>query len=93
MPFQKPNSLPDEQYYQIVAFLLRQNSLIDGHTEVNASNASAIVVSHATPVLTPQQTDVQKENAAGGWVIILIGVFAFLLLLFVLKKSKNTTTI
>ena len=93
MPFQKPNSLPDEQYYQIVAFLLRQNSLIDGHTEVNASNASAIVVSRATPVLTPQQTEVQKENAAGGWVIILIGVFAFLLLLFVLKKSKNTTTI
>jgi len=37
MPFQKPNSLTDEQYYQLVAFLLRQNSLIDGYTEVNAS--------------------------------------------------------
>jgi len=93
MPFQKPNSLTDEQYYQLVAFLLRQNSLIDGYTEVNASNASAIVVSHATPVLTPQPSEVQKGNAAGGWIIILIGVLALLLLLFVLKKSKNTTTI
>ncbi len=93
MPFQKPNSLTDEQYYQLVAFLLRQNSLIDAQTEVNASNAPAIVVSRATPVLTPQQTEVQKGNATGGWIIILIGVLAVLLLLFVLKKSKNTTTI
>jgi len=93
MPFQKPNSLTDEQYYQLVAFLLRQNSFIDGYTEVNASNASAIVVSHATPVLTPQPSEVQKGNAAGGWIMILIGMLAFLLLLFVLKKSKNTTTI
>ncbi len=93
MPFQKPNSLTDEQYYQLVAFLLRQNSLIDGRTEVNASNAPAIIVSRATPVLTPQPTEVQKGSAAGGWIMILIGVLAFLLLLFVLKKSKNTTTI
>ncbi len=94
MPFQKPNSLTDEQYYQIVAFLLRQNALIDGQTEVNASNAAAIIVSRATPVLTPQQAEVQKEDGAVSWIIILIGVLlALSLLWFVLKKSRNTTTI
>src|SRR5215510_8446918 len=39
MPFQRPGALTDEEYYQLVTFLLRQNKLIDTQTEVNASNA------------------------------------------------------
>jgi cytochrome c len=93
MPFQKPNSLTEDQYYQIVAFLLRQNDLIDGQVEVSASNATNIIISHATPVSTPQQAEVQKKS---GTIIrvALIGVFGLLILLmFILKKSRNTTTI
>jgi cytochrome c len=95
MPFQKPNSLTEEQYYQIVAFLLRQNALIDGQSEVNASNATNIIVSHATPAVTPQQAEVQKENGSVIWILlIVISVLGTLILLmFILKKSRNTTTI
>lgn len=92
MPFQNPNSLTDEEYYQIVAFLLRQNGLIDGGMEVNASNAAQIVVSRATPVLTPQ-TQPGSGAASSGWVILLASLLALLILLFILKKIQNTTTI
>ena len=93
MPFQKPNSLTDEEYYQIVSFLLRQNGLIDVGVEVNASNAAQIVVSHATPTPVTQQSNVQEGSGTAGW-LILIALFTFLLILLVaLKKSRNTTTI
>lgn len=92
MPFQNPNSLTDEEYYQIVAFLLRQNGLIDGGMEVNASNAAQIVVSRATPVLTPQ-TQPGSGAASSGWAILLLSLLALLILLFILKKIQNTTTI
>ena len=93
MPFQKPNSLTEEQYYQIVAFLLRQNAMIDMQTEVNASNATAIVVSRATPTITPQQAKVPNGSGKNSWVILIGVLLLFSVLLFVLKKSRNTTTI
>lgn len=93
MPFQKPNSLTDEQYYQITSFLLRQNNLIDTQTQVDASNAGEIVVSRATPILTPQQVEVQKRGGGSMW-FILGGAFILLIILFfTLKKIKNTATI
>ena len=93
MPFQKPGSLTDEQYYQIVSFLLRQNGLLGSQTEVNSSNLAAIIVSRATPISTPQQAEAVKRDEDFGWVII-IGVLSFFMaLIFILKKSENTTTI
>jgi len=92
MPFQRPNSLTEEQYYQIVAFLLRQNDLIDGQMEVNASNATNIVVIRATPIATSQPSEIQRGNRSAIWVILIV-VFGLMVLLFVLKKSRNTTTI
>ena len=93
MPFQKPNSLSEEDYYKITAFLLRQNGLIDDRTEVSASNAEQIVVSRATPVPTPQQAGTQGGNRTLGWAILIGSLAALFILLFALKKSKNTTTI
>jgi cytochrome c len=93
MPFQKPNSLSDDDYYKITAFLLRQNGLIDGQTVVNESNAAQIIVSRATPVPTPQQVEAQGGNRALGWIILVSSLVALLILLFALKKSRNTTTI
>lgn len=93
MPLQKPNSLTDEEYYQIVSFLLRQNGLIDAGMEIDASNAAQIVVSHATPTPATQQSNVQEGSGTAGW-LILIALFTVLLILLVaLKKSRNTTTI
>jgi cytochrome c len=93
MPFQKPNSLSDEDYYKITAFLLRQNGLIDGQVAVDESNVAQIVVSRATPVPTPQQAEAQGGNRTIGWIILIGSLVALLILLFALKKSRNTTTI
>jgi cytochrome c len=93
MPFQKPNSLSDEDYYKITAFLLRQNGLIDRQTEVNEATAAQIVVSRATPVPAPQQSEVQGGNRTLGWLILIGSLVALFILLFALKKSRNTTTI
>ena len=94
MPFQKPNSLSDDDYYKITAFLLRQNGLIDTQTDVNESNVAQIVVSRATPVPTPQPSNnVQGGGGALGWIILVGSLVALIILLFALKKSRNTTTI
>lgn len=93
MPFQNPGSLTDEEYYQIIAFLLRQNGTIDGGMEVSASNAAQIVVSRATPILTAQPTAQGNESSSQGWIVLLGSLLALILVLFILKKSQNTTTI
>lgn len=93
MPFQNPDSLSDEEYYQIVSFLLRQNGLIDAGSEISSSNAAQIVVSHATPTPVTQQTNVQEGSGTVGWFILIASFSVLLILLFALKKSKNTTTI
>jgi len=95
MPFQAPKSLTDEEYYQIVSFLLRQNGLLDAGMEVNDANAAQIIVSRATPVVTPPQSQVQEGSGSSalGWAILAVALSALFVLLFVLKKSKNTTTI
>ena len=92
MPFQNPGALTDDEYYQIIAFLLRQNGTIDGGMEVNESNAAQIVVSLATPVVTAQQT-AQESESSQGWIVLLGSLLTLLLVLFILKKSQNTTTI
>jgi len=93
MPFQKPNSLSDDDYYKITAFLLRQNGLIDGQTVVEETNAAQIIVSRATPVPTPQQAVAQGGDRTLGWIILIGSLVALFILLFALKKSRNTTTI
>ncbi len=95
MPFQKPNSLTDKQYYQVVDFLLRQNVLIDGQIEVNGTNADAIIVSRATPtpVVTPQPIQVEEGSGSFIWIAVPAALSAFVILIFILKKSKNTAKI
>ena len=93
MPFQRPGVLKETEYYQIVTFLLRQNMLIDSGTDVNASNAAAIIISRATPVPSPQPLPASKGSASSTWVFIIMVVIVFLLLIFVLKKLRNKATI
>jgi cytochrome c len=93
MPFQKPGSLSDDDYYKITAFLLRQNGLIDNRSEVNESNLAQIVVSRATPAPVTQQSEKQGGDRTLGWIILGGSLVALFVLLFALKKSRNTTTI
>jgi cytochrome c len=84
MPFQAPGTLTSEQYYQIVAFLLRQNGLWDGRTEVNASNASRIHISSEAAASTPAPNVAPipyGETNNGSWMIFAGGALSLILIL------------
>ncbi len=98
MPFWKPGSLTEEDAWRVTAFILRQNNLWDDKTELNASNAANLKIPRAaflTPAGTPQQTEAQKKSGSMiSIVLIVISVLGLVVLwMFILKKSRNTTTI
>jgi mono/diheme cytochrome c family protein len=97
MPFWNPGSLTEEEAWRVTAFILRENDLWNDTTELNASNAANVKIPRAaflTPVATPQQVEVQNKSGALVWGISIIIVIAILILvMFILKKSRNTTTI
>ncbi len=96
MPFWKPGSLTEEEAWRVTAFILRQNNLWDDKTELNASNAVNVKIPRAaflTPVGTPPQAEVQKGKGTTIWFILIGALGLILLLIFILKKSRNTTTI
>jgi cytochrome c len=95
MPYWKPGSLEQEEVWRITAFLLRANGLWEAHEELNQSNAADVVVSSAalTPVATPQQAEVREGSARTGWIILIGSLTALVVVVFILKKSQNTTTI
>ena len=58
MPFQRPGNLSDEEYYQILSFLLRENKLWTAPEGVTASNAKQIQIGplKTEPISEPVQT-------------------------------------
>ena len=95
MPFWDPGSLTQEQAWQVTAFILRENGLWDDSKELDESNAGAVRIPRGTPtpVATPQQAQVPDGSVGSGWVSLLGVLLLLSALLFILKKSRNTTTI
>jgi cytochrome c len=96
MPFWKPGSLTEEDAWRVTAFILRQNNLWDDQTELNASNAATVKIPRAaflTPVGTPPQPETPNGSRSAIWIILMIVLALIGLLMFILKKSRNTTTI
>jgi cytochrome c len=96
MPFWKPGSLTEKEAWRVTAFLLRENNLLDGSTELNAENAASIKIPRGvllTPAATPQPAEAQASNGTLLGMIAVGAVGILLLLIFALKKSRNTTTI
>jgi mono/diheme cytochrome c family protein len=96
MPFWKPGSLTEQDAWRVTAFVLRENGLWDALTELNASNAANVKIprgSFLTPIATPQPTAAQEGNRAVIWGIAAGVVVLVILFTFILKKSRNTTTI
>ena len=94
MPFWNPGSLTEEEAWRVTSFILRENDLWDDTTDLNGTNAASVKIPRGalTPVVTPQQAEVQDRSGALP-LVILIGVLVILALIFILKKSRNTTTI
>ena len=96
MPFWKPGSLTEEESWRVTAFILQENRLWDDVKELNESNAAGVKIPRGaflTPVATSQLVEVSNGSAGNGWVILAGVLLLFSVLLFVLKKSRNTTTI
>ncbi len=95
MPFWKPGSLSQEDSWRVTAFLLRQNKLWDGKTELDASNAPNVKIPRGAlaSVATPQQAEGRSGSSTSLWVIGIGLPLLFLFLIFILKKSRNKTTI
>jgi cytochrome c len=95
MPFWKPGSLTEDEAWRVTAFIMRENGLWNGIGELNALNAGQVRIPRGTPtpLVTPQQVQVQKRGGAGSWMLILGVVSIPLILFFILKKIKNKATI
>lgn len=94
MPFWKPGLLTEEESWQVTAFLLRANGLWDDSSELDASNASEVIVSRQaqTPVPTPGQPQASTANGENVRMILVALVGLVSVLLLVVKKSGNTGT-
>jgi cytochrome c len=96
MPFWKPGSLTEEEAWRVTAFILRQNNLWDDKTELNASNAANVKIPRAaflTPIVTPEQSEAEHGSGSLIWAVLISILVILVLLMFILKKSRNTTTI
>lgn len=90
MPFQAPGSFDDKTYWELTAFLLRENGVLLGSEEVGPSNASQILIRPAaTPLATPSVSGSQSDGTnsvfLAGIALIVFGLFVFLSLQF--KKN------
>ena len=88
MPFWKPGVLTEEEAWQVTAFLLRDNKLWDASTELNASNASSVIIPRAaflTPVATPL---VESPDRIRTWLWVGPAVALVFLMLgtFILRR-------
>ena len=95
MPFWKPGSLTEEEFWRVTAFILRENDLWTDTVELGASNAANVKIPHTalTPTPTPQPAEGRNGSGAMGWIILIGALVILFVLIFTLKKSRNTTTI
>jgi cbb3-type cytochrome c oxidase subunit III len=94
MPFWKKGSLTEEESWQVTAFLLRQNGLWQGSTDLNETNAGSVKLSLGllSSVTHPRADDQNRDILL--IVGVLIGLLTIIILgVLVLKKFRNTTTI
>ncbi|HSL43432.1 MAG TPA: c-type cytochrome [Anaerolineales bacterium] len=96
MPYWNPGSLAEEDAWRVTAFILRANNLWDGRTELNATNAAGVKIARGavlTPVATPPPAEVRPRENSMVWLVLAGILVSFLLVMFILKKIRNTTTI
>jgi mono/diheme cytochrome c family protein len=91
MPWQKPGSLNDEEYWQLTAYLVSANGFSLGKTALDAQNAGSI---HLRPTLqptlqpTPQPTSATVMEFPSLWAGLLAMIGLVLLFLLVQWARK-----
>lgn len=94
MPFQAPGTLDDKLYWQLTAFLVRQNGFWDGQGEINDSNAAQILIQplapspSAIPVLSPVATEV-PQNQNDSLFLTVTGIVLIVLILAASRIIQN----
>ncbi len=93
MPFQRPGSLTGAQYYQLVAFLVRQNGLWSGTTPIDASNAASILISPAAGTSSPPAASapIQPTNNPVWPILAGLGLLVIILFIILTVRSKTGT--
>ena len=80
MPFNKPGSLTQEQYLQLLAYLLEQNHIVPAGVQLEPNTLQNIVVRpDATPIITatPLTSPDQTANSPALWIgVIIVGIVA-----------------
>lgn len=85
MPYQAPNSLGDEAYWQITAYLLRLNGYYSGSPPLSAETAASVHLIPA-PALPSKETNSQQAT----WWPIALGSLALLGVgVWILRRSRR----
>lgn len=87
MPFWKPGSLAEEDSWSVTAYLLQQNGLWHGTTELGETNAKAVIVG---PQPVPAQPSTSSPRVAPVWLFIIITVILVLILAALLVRSRRS---
>ena len=95
MPFWKPGSLSEEEAWKVTAFILRENGLWDGARELDETSAADLLIGRGTPIPspTPEQAQVREGGAFLPALVLIGAAILSVALIFILKKSRNKTTI
>lgn len=92
MPYWDPNSLTDEEYWRITAFLMRENGLWDGVGELKDSNAGEVSIPRGAPTMPPTQEQAQVKNGAGDGTLFLFGFGIFIMIVVAIILFRNVKT-
>ena len=92
MPFQDPGSLKEDEYWQVTAFLLRENR-IPFSGQIDASNADQILLplSQPIPTPTPTPTPAFQLSDPANWALLL-AIFPLGGILFLWHTLRRTKT-
>jgi cytochrome c5 len=88
MPWHAPGSLKPEEYWQLTAFLLRENGLWNTRQELNETNAGQVIMRITSSIpdsaLAPRNTFVDLD-----FIILVVAVFLMTLGFFVCSRQHK----